>query len=219
MKTPFHFSSLAAVIAVVFLNISTAFAQCDPIVVTADEPYFEDFSGNGFDCWTLTDTLNSGRWAPISGTDASAMGFTYSGSSGAEARIISPVFDLSGAASAQLSFVYFLYGYLGVDEITVSYRTSETDSWHTLGVLNTLSSDYLEQSYPLTDLSSTFQLSFFGRQMGGLLDFVSNIEITAAGGCARPTSVQVSDITTTSALLSWTANNGETSWTMELDGV
>lgn len=219
MKTSFHLSSFAVLVAVAFLSITTAFAQCDPIVVTADEPYFEDFAGNGFDCWTLADTLNSGRWSNLHGTDASALAFSYSGSNGAEARIISPVFDLSGAASAQLSFVYFLWGYLGVDEITVSYRTSETDSWHTLGILDDISSDYMEQSYPLTDLSSTFQISFFGRQVDGMLDYISNIEITVAGGCARPTSVQVSDIATTSAVLSWTANNGETSWSLELDGV
>ena len=220
MKTPFHFPSLSAVVAVLFLSIATAFAQCDPIVVTADEPYFEDFAGDGFACWTLADTLHGGRWVNIHGSDASALAFTYSSdSTGAEARIISPVFDLSGAASAQLSFVYFLYAFYSADEIMVSYRTSETDTWHTLGTLTTISSNYLEQSYPLTDLSSTYQISFWGRDMGGLLDYITNIEITVAGGCARPTSVQVSDIATTSAVLSWTANNGETSWTLELDGV
>ena len=70
MKTPFHFPSLSAVVAVLFLSIATAFAQCDPIVVTADEPYFEDFSGNGFDCWALADTLHGGRWVNIHGSDA-----------------------------------------------------------------------------------------------------------------------------------------------------
>ena len=220
MKTPFHFPSLAAFIAVFFLSITTAFAQCDPIVVTADQSYFEDFEGDGFACWTLADSLHGARWVNIHGSAASAMAFTYSGDSvNAQARIISPVFDLSGASSAQLSFVYLLYGYMGADEITVSYRTSETDTWHTLGIFNTLSSNYMEQSYSLSDLSSTYQISFLGRGLGGLLDYVTNIEITAAGGCARPTSVQVSDITTTSAVLSWTANNGETSWSLELDGV
>ena len=220
-KISFFSQIMLAMATLLFCCLNASFGQCDTLVITDEQSYFENFSGEGFTCWTVADTLNTGKWQFLQGSENSAIAYTCSyGSSGAEGRIISPVFDLSGISSARLSFVYNLVPFLGpADELTVWYRTSETDTWHNLGTPSAGSGDnYLEQSYTLEDLSATYQISFFCRSMGGLVNYVTNIEIVSAGGCARPTSVQVSDVTTTTAILAWDANSGETSWTVELNG-
>ena len=217
-----HFTLLQiAIMVLLFLGINTSFGQCDTLIVTDDQPYIEDFTGDGFDCWTLTDTVNGGKWYRVQGsTQNCAIIFSCpSGSTDAQARAVTPVLDLSGVTSARLTFLYFLYSFYTVDELTVCYRSSETDAWHTLGTFATMGmSDYVEQSYTLENLSATYQISFLCRGLGGLLDYVTNIEIVSDAACARPTNVRVSDIGTTTTTLAWDANSGETSWTVELNG-
>ena len=75
-------------------------------------------------------------------------------------RIISPVFDLSGAASAQLSFVYFLYAFYSADEITVSYRTSTTDEWHSIAQYLFPTDGYEQVAVALPQPSATYQIAF-----------------------------------------------------------
>ena len=77
---------------------------------------------------------------------------------GDEARLISPVINLSEVNGATFSFSYAMMGFYDMDELVVSYRSSETDAWHTLGTYSV--SDYqnfFEESYTLSDLSSTYQ--------------------------------------------------------------
>jgi hypothetical protein len=202
------------------LGIQTSFGQCDPIVITDEQPYAENFEGETAACWTPADTVGGASWRIVNGSEASGFVFSPGDGDNSEARIVSPILDMSGISSARLSFAYFLYSFYSADELVVSWRSSETDTWHTLGTFNTYGmQDYEEQSYTLENLSSTYQISFLGRGLGGLMDMVANVEIVSSGACARPTSVQVSNLTPTTALLSWTANNGETSWTVDLNGV
>lgn len=211
---------LFACTAVLFLSVNFSFGQCDTILVTEDQPYSENFESDSWQCWTLTDTTGGAKWERMQGSLASGMVFSPGDGNASEARIVSPVFNMSGISAATLSFSYYLYSFYTVDELIVSWRASETDTWHVLGTLNTMGmSDYAEQSYELENLSATYQISFLGRGLGGLMDLFTNVEIIPSGACARPTSVQASSITTTTAVLSWTANSGETSWTLELDGV
>ena len=214
---------LPIVLAVLLLmGVRTSFGQCDTVIVTDEQSYSENFAGDGFDCWTVADSVNGGKWQRVEGsTQNCAILFSCpSESTDAQARAITPVLDLSGVSSARLTFLYFLYSFYTVDELTVCYRSSENDAWHTLGTLNTMGmSNYAEQSYTLENLSSTYQISFLCRSLGGLLDYVTNIEVVSVGGCARPTNLQVSDIGTTTAMLAWDANSGENSWTVELNGV
>ena len=72
--------------------------------------------------------------------------------------------------------------------------------------------------FTLEDLSSTFQVSFLGHSNGGYYIFIDDIEIASAGGCARPANLQVTEITTTSALLGWSVTGNEEGWTIELNG-
>ncbi len=194
-----------------------AFSQCE-FTVTASQPFVEDFEGNPFECWTV-ETVGAGNWTTMAGSGTTVAAFSFT-NVGDEARLISPVVDLSGVNGATFSFSYAMMGFYDMDELVVSYRSSATDAWHTLGTYSI--SDYqnfFEETFTLSDLSSTYQVSFLGRGQGGYMIFVDNIEIMGEGGCARPVSLEATEITASSALLGWSTTGNEESWVIETNGV
>ena len=201
--------------ALLLLTYATSFGQC-VIPITDAQPYTEDFEGDGFDCWTVE--TNGGTWTLLQGTESTVASFIYH-YDGDEARLISPVFDMSAVESATFSFSYAMMGLYQNDELEASYRSSESDEWHILGTYSL--SDYsniYEELYELENLSATYQISFLGRGQGGIYIFVDNIEIASSVSCVRPVSLQASNITSFSALLSWSSTGNEESWTIELNG-
>lgn len=202
-------------IALVFA-LNKSFAQCD-FTVTDGQPFIEDFEGTTFECWTV-EAVGGGNWTTMAGSGTTLAAFTFT-NSGDEARLISPVLDISGVNGATFSFSYAMMGFYDMDELVVSCRSSETDSWHTLGTYSI--SDYqnfFEETFTLTDLSATYQVSFLGRGLGGYMIFVDNIEIAGEGGCARPISLHATDISAVSATLGWSTTGNEESWIIDLDG-
>lgn len=193
-----------------------AFAQCE-FTVTDSQPYIENFEENPFECWTV-ETVGAGNWTTMAGSGTTVAAFSFT-NVGDEARLISPVIDLSGVSGATFSFSYAMMGFYDMDELVVSYRSSETDAWHTLGTYSI--SDYqnfFEETFTLSDLSSTYQVSFLGRGLGGYMIFVDNIEIMGEGGCARPVNLQATEITAFSALLGWSTTGNEEGWVIETNG-
>ena len=201
--------------ALVFLTCAASFGQCT-ITVTDEQPYIEDFEGDGFNCWTVE--VDGGSWTTLAGTESTVASFSYH-DSGDEARLISPILDMSAVESATFSFSYAMMGFYEHDELEACYRSSENDEWHILGTYSV--SDYyniFEEIFELENLSATYQVSFLGRGLGGMYIFVDNIEIASSVSCTRPVSLQASDITAFSALLSWSTTGNEESWTIDLDG-
>ena len=214
MKKLFFTQTLIA-LAMFFLFTVNTSAQC-VIPITNDQPYIEGFEDGGFDCWTVE--YNGGAWSAVAGSQSTVAYFTYH-NVGDEARLISPILDMSAVASVTFSFSFAMVGLYQNDELVVSYRASENDEWHDLGTFSY--SDYsmvYEQTYTLDNLSSTYQVSFLGRGLGGLYMMVDNIEIASAGGCVRPINLQATEIRAFSALLEWSTTGNEESWVLELNG-
>jgi hypothetical protein len=214
-----HFLTFALLTASIlfFLNTTSAFAQC-VIPITEGQSYTENFESGTMECWTVEAT-GSATWAVMNGTASSVAAF-QNATAGDEARLISPTFDLSGIGSATFSFGYAMMGlYPPYDELTVSYRSSETDSWHVLGSFSFSDwSGVYDETYDLPDISATYQISFLGHSNGGYYIFIDDIEIAGSGGCARPVNLQVTEITSSSALLGWSTTGNEESWVLELNG-
>ena len=214
MKKHFITRALLAT-AIFFMTCAASFSQC-VIPITDSQPYIEDFEGDGFECWTVE--ANGGIWEPLTGSNSTVVAFSYN-NSGDDARLISPTLDMSAISGATFSFSYAMMGLLDVDELEVSCRSSESDPWHVLGTYSF--SDYqnfYEETFELENLSATYQVSFLGRGIGGMYIFVDNIEISSTMGCIRPISLQASEITGNSALLSWSTTGNEESWTLNLNG-
>ena len=218
MKNKHYFTkALLATMMAIFFTATSAVAQCT-IPIPPGQSYIEDFQSGEMECWTV-ETTSSATWAVMQGTGSNVVAF-QNASADQEARLVSPIFDLTGSNSATFSFAYAMMAlYPPYDELTVSYRTSPSDSWHQLATysLSDWSNTY-DASFTLDDLSSTFQVSFLGHCNGGFYIFIDDIEIASAGGCARPAGLSATEITTNSALLGWSTTGGEESWTIDLNG-
>ena len=199
-----------------FFSTVVAWAQC-VIPITDGQSYIEDFESGQMDCWTVEANGNA-TWAVMTGTLTNVVAF-QNAALGDEARLISPTFDMSGISGATFSFGYAMMGLYESDELVVSYRTSEADSWHELGSYSFSDwSNTYEETFTLQNLSSTYQISFLGRSNGGYYIFIDDIEIASAGGCARPVNLTATEITAFSALIGWSATGNEESWTVEMNG-
>ena len=215
MKHMRIFTLIFATAIVCLLTAAPAFGQC-VIPITNEQSYLEDFESQSLECWTVE---GDGEWSILAGTGSTVVAFSYS-NVGDEARLISPTFDMSGVSAATFSFTYAMMGLYESDELSVSYRSSETDVWHELGHFSFSDwNNYYEEFYTLPDISSTYQISFWARGLGGYTIFLDNIEIASAMGCARPVSLEATDVTMTSALLSWSTSGNEESWALELNGM
>lgn len=193
---------------------TTALAQT-VIPIVNGQNYIEDFESDTMDDW-MVESTGAGTWGLLNGTAA-----FQNAAVGDEARLISPIFDMSDISGATFSFGYAMMAlYPPYDELTVSYRTSATDAWHNLGSYSVNDwSNYFEASFELPDISSTYQISFLGRCNGGYYIFVDNIEIASAMGCARPVNLEATDITIGSALLHWSTTDNQESWLVEINGI
>ena len=218
MKNKHYFSkALFAALMALFFNAATAVAQCT-IPIAPGQSYIEDFQSGEMECWTV-ETTSSATWAVMQGAGSNVVAF-QNATEGQEARLVSPTFDLTGSNSATFSFAYVMMAlYPPYDELTVSYRTSPSDSWHQLAIysLSDWSNTY-DASFTIDDLSSTFQVSFLAHCNGGYYVFLDDIEIASAGGCARPVGLSATEITTNSAILGWSTTGYEESWTIDING-
>ena len=216
MKNKHYFTKALFATMMAFFSIATATAQCT-IPIAPGQSYIEDFQSGEMECWTV-ETTSSATWAVMQGTGSNVVAF-QNASSGQEARLVSPTFDLTGSNSATFSFAYAMMGLYDADELIVSYRTSPTDSWHQLGSYSFSDwSNTYDELFTLDELSSTFQVSFLGHSNGGYYIFIDDIEIASAGGCARPVNLQATEITAFTALLAWTSVGNEESWTIDQNG-
>lgn len=213
-----HFPILSFFFSLLFFSLTTnIFAQC-VIPITGGQSYIEDFESGQMECWTVEAT-GSATWEVMSGTTSSVMAFKNA-NVGDEARLISPTFDMSGVGSATFSFGYAMMAmYPPYDELTVSYRSSETDNWHDLGSFSLSDwTNVYEETFDLPNISSTYQISFLGHSNGGYYIFIDEIEIAGAGGCARPVNLKATEITAFSALLEWSTTGNEERWMLEMNG-
>lgn len=209
-------SKLTLLFSALLIPAVISWGQC-VIPINDGQSYTEDFESGTMNCWTVEST-SSATWAVMSGTASNVVAF-QNAAAGDEARLISPTFDMSGISGATFSFGYAMMGLYNADQFVVSYRTSPSDTWHNLGSYSF--NDWVnvyEESFELPDLSSTYQVSFLGHSNGGYYIFIDNIEIASAGGCARPVSLQASEITAFSALLGWSTTENQEGWTIEING-
>lgn len=193
-------------------------------------PFFESFELNSASiaCWTneaVSDTALA--WSLGSGSSGGAITSAYAGSlnavyvsqgpSGAAdtTRLVSPVLDLTTLISPQLSFWYAQEDWFGDQNITnLYYRTSATAPWTFLWGDATNKSSWTNAIMTLPNPTSTYQLAFEGINNWGRANVIDSLSITdAAVVCSMPDSVMASNITATSADVSWiSGTNASSSW-------
>jgi len=173
--------------------------------------------GNG--SWSVATAVNSSH--PSSAGQGTYCAQIKHGTSGDATKLITPIIDLSSVTSAELSFMHVEQSWVGdIDGLKVYYRTSTSGTWVQLeSYLDAYESWTTEDGIVLPNLSSTYQLAFefldnYGYGLG-----IDYIQIVQGASCVKPTSLTATPTSTTSASISWTANNGETSWNLRYRAV
>ena len=210
--------------AAVFFS-STIFGQ---IVVTQDNPWDEGFE-NGFgswiqnyvsgnEAWTVTPQLVDGEI-----TDPYEGGFcaSFYGTYNCTTQLVSPVLNLSGLDNACLSFwlLNSTYGSSNLtNELKVYYRMSSVGTWNLIADITENHEAWTEIQLTLPHPTASYQIAFEGIGHYGDPIGLDAIHVGLSSPCSRPTAVTVSDITATSAVVSWTPGGTESSWTIKTDG-
>ena len=138
-------------------------------------------------------------------------------SDGDVAKMISPVFDMSGLTQPQLSFFYHMYGqdtrtlYVDVFDGT----TWVENLWSITGEQQASTDMPWQQAFVLIP-NTTTQIRFRAVRGGNAYKIsIDDINIKEAPSCLAPSLLSVANITADSADLSWTENGTATTWNIE----
>ena len=198
--------------------VTTEKTLCD---VVSSFPWSENFDAVSVntlpDCWTNTNDVGSTSWKVTNSINGSisahsgsnVMRFYYSGNESDQSSLQMPTFNLTSLNSPMIGFWYTNKEWGGdQDEMTVYYRTSPTDTWTLLASYTDNVAAWTYDSLALPNPSATYQIKFVGITDYGYginLDdiVIKEMPITV---CSAPTDVTVSDITSNTAEVSWTAD-------------
>ncbi|WP_162182441.1 fibronectin type III domain-containing protein [Lacinutrix jangbogonensis] len=208
-------------------------------------PYIEDVethnattTSNISNCWSSSpnNTNNAYRWdivgnggntpSPDTGPNSANSGLKYfyteaSGyATGDVAELYSPIIDISSLTVPQLSFYYHMYG---VDMGSLHVDVLNNGVWtNNLLILsgqqqNSSSAAWIEQTLILNGFTGEVQIRFRGIRGNNFRSDMSidDIRIIDSPTCPDPSNLQVSNISSTTADLSWLAGNTETQWQVE----
>ena len=135
--------------------------MCDVIVVTDNEPYFDDFEASeDFVCWQSQIEAGEDGWVIDPGyliLNNTAF-FIWLGD---VAWLVSAPLDITAVTEPILTFKHRQRSLgVNVDELSVYYATSSDDSWHLLDNFTSAYEDWVEESYALPSASGTYYIAF-----------------------------------------------------------
>ena len=196
---------------------ATFTTACD---IVTDFPYTEGFNNNSFDCWTVENLVGNNPWLLTANNPHTGAGCIYkSFTPGSSARIVSPIFDLSGQTNPMLSFYQRRNAWNDVaDSLVVFYRTSIANDWVRIIGYYDATNNYRMDSIELPGASATYQIAFVGYGIDGFGICLDDITVYDAGGstsCSAPTAVTVSNVQSYTAHVSWTAGGSESAWKIQ----
>ena len=178
---------------------------CGTAVVTNSTPWMETFT-NYPDCWNLATSSDTWTYYPE--------GFIRHPYGNYTSDVITPVIDISAVTYPCVKFDERRpdYGNSGMgDHLEVYFRTLDeydTAAWVLLGSYTDVTSTFRTDSLLLPTGLSLIQLRFAALGMGNdadgcSLDNVKVYNMTNPPACMPPIALNTSNITTTSAELSW----------------
>lgn len=133
---------------------------CDVIIVTDDEPYFDDFEGSeDFICWQDEIIVGDYGWAIDPGylvLNNTANFFWMGG----EALLSSAPLDITAVTNPTLQFRHKQPSAEDSDHLYVAYRTSPDAQWQTLAFYDYPSNDWEAEVITLPEVSETLQIGF-----------------------------------------------------------
>ncbi|WP_397300455.1 fibronectin type III domain-containing protein [Nonlabens ulvanivorans] len=217
MVGPFSFETACAAFVAPYtegfetFTVSTSFVEENCWSTPQTTGYTWDVSGAG------TGSTGTGPLAAATGTN---FFFTEasSGVLGAETELLSPLIDMSALTNPALTFSYHMHG---VNMGTLHVDVNDGNGW-----VNDVAS-FVGQQQPVqadpwitTNVGlgaftgATIQVRFRGERGNGFESDMSidDIVVDSFTGCLPPSNLAVSNVTSSTADVTWTAGGGETVW-------
>ena len=214
---------------------ATFTTDCGSIVVTNTSAW--DANLSAISCWTKD---NTSYWY----TNGTALAHGYGLDGPDPDDIYTPIVDISNVTTPALALTYTLMDYQGsgiANTLTILYRADTTSDWTELKSYNTLVEDAVD-TIALPSKSATYQINVRwsnynidadGVEISSFIIFNNSTDTTTpAAPCDAPTSLTASNISQTSATITWVGtassydvqlNNGDidavTTTTKQLTGL
>ena len=168
---------------------------------------FESMSTEDWGCWSTEQVSGTDNWTINSyGSAQEGSKFAQKSWTVATANLYTPVFDLSELSNPTISYYYKARpDGSAIDYLRVYYRTSNTAEWQLLVEHSGTENVWQYEERLLPDPSATYQIKFEGEAHGGYGLSLDNLQIRNVA-CTLPSNVAISNITSTTAQVSW---NGE----------
>lgn len=163
---------------------------CNSIVVDYANPFNETFDASSAtrNCWSVDTRNYAPNWTlgeysynddTYEAYDSIAYFFDGDGSYG-YSMLVSPVFDLSMADSASLSFMYLNPEWYGdQNEFAALYRNNDTAAWDTLAYFNSNVTTWTSVTLTIPVVSATTQIAFDAYDAYGYCVAIDNVSIQA----------------------------------------
>ncbi len=170
--------------------------------------------------WQRTTTASS-----VHEGGASLYSYATSTSPGNNDWIVTPVISNEGGAivrffakvSSTTSVPGITLRYLDVATYGDVTGLADTANFVTIGTIDGLTTTFAEYEYILADLPATYRLAFVRQDVVSTSIYMDNLSIIEIPTCFRPApaSVEVSNITQTTATVAWTdSDENNTTWTV-----
>lgn len=221
--------TLLVVIATLF-NCFSAISQCLEVA-----PYTMDFdtaAGSTPSCWVETGgeswkysnsagSNHIGDDGDFYGTSSASGGyFAWIDDSGnhAPSTLTSPDIDISGLTNPLLSFYHVSHDEGTGDNATLDVEVFDGTSWNNVATYNTNTNGWEQHYISLSAYTGTIKVQFTITDSGSFYDDIAidDIVVDEAPSCYPITSPSVGVVTATSAEISWTPGDTETSWNIEV---
>ena len=191
-----------------------------PLATQTSFPYCSSFDTDLGD-WSTEVTQGTSNWESASSSNSSVAAYSGGGSAyyysgnynGDSSVLISRPMDITALASPQVTFQIANPSW-GTDQdvLEVWYKATAADAWSVLGTYSDATTTFSEVTLNLPNASNDYYIAFNATSGYGYGVLIDDVCIAEGPSCLDPTDLAVSDITTTTASVSWTANSGESAW-------
>lgn len=166
--------------------------------------------------WAFGATSNQN--STVSPRTGAGMAYYYEGSySGETNRLETPSQDLTTFTTPILTFYYTQVDWGGdQDELSIWYKDSAAGTWTMISEYTGSVSEWTKVEIVLPSPSADYYIGFQGFSGYGRGITLDDVSVSEAPSCVEPTALAVSDETTSSAIVSWTAGGSETLWNIEV---
>jgi hypothetical protein len=211
-----------------FSTWSGPYTFSTPCSTIATLPFTETFESNSStrSCWNMSDYVSGPQvsWTYNNGAISSSISSAHGGNTNvlffyedmnqsAVTRLVSPTFNLSTVAAAEVSFWYASQEWESdQDELRVYYKTTSGGSWTLIpgAVYTSNVTSWTEVVLNLPTPSETYAIAFEGLTNYGHGVVIDDVQIRAVNNCIAPTALTATNNGANSATLSWTASPSAT---------